>query len=182
MWYLVKKTEYPSDTDQTKKLITTFSYTFYSGTCQIQQKTITYPVVSTDQNGSGVAATGKEYYDQYGNLTWQMDERGFITRQKFDIVTGLMTQRIDDVDTAQVSDEPAGWETPTGGGLHLVTDFRATIWAASRSNLGQVTPWTWRSGHAGPPRGVVRLSGRRSGTVDRPRVTRPARVSTRSRS
>ena len=38
-------------------------------------------------------------------------------------MTGAVTQRIDDVDTAQVSDEPAGWETPTGGGLHLVTDF-----------------------------------------------------------
>src|SRR3989338_7828886 len=52
-----------------------------------------------------------------------MDERGFITRLKYDIVTGTLTQRIDDVDTSQVTDEPAGWETPTGGGLHLITGF-----------------------------------------------------------
>jgi hypothetical protein len=52
-----------------------------------------------------------------------MDRRGFITRLTYDVVSGAVTQRIDDVDTAQVSDEPEGWETPTGGGLHLVTDF-----------------------------------------------------------
>lgn len=70
-----------------------------------------------------MSATRKEVYDAYGNLIWIMDGRGFITRLKYDVVTGAVTQRIDDVDTAQVSDEPAGWETPTGGGYHLVTDF-----------------------------------------------------------
>ena len=36
--------------------------------------------------------------------------------------TGAMTQRIDDVDTSLVS-APAGWSTPSGGGLHLITDY-----------------------------------------------------------
>lgn len=79
--------------------------------------------MSTAQNGSGFAATQKEYFDEYGKLTWVMHERGFITRLKYDIVTGALTRRIDDVDTSQVTDEPAGWETPTGDGLHLITDF-----------------------------------------------------------
>lgn len=122
-YFLSKLTEYPSDTDQTKKVITTYAYTFYSGTCAIQQKTTTLPVVSSDQFGSGVAATKKEYFDQYGNLTWSMDERGFITRMKYDIVTGAMTQRIDDVDTSVETDAPSGWTTPSGGGLNLKTDF-----------------------------------------------------------
>jgi len=122
-WLTAREIVYPSDTDQTKKLITTYNYTFHPGTCQVQQKTTTLPAVSADQNGSGVAATRKEVFDTYGNLIWIMDERGFLTRLKYDVVTGAVTQRIDDVDTAQFSDEPAGWETPTGGGLHLVTDF-----------------------------------------------------------
>jgi YD repeat-containing protein len=122
-YFTSKETVYPSDTDQTKKLITTYDHTFHAGTCHVQEKTVSLPAVPTDQNGSGVAATRKEAFDTYGNLTWIMDERGFITRLKYDVVTGAVTQRIDDVDTAQVSDAPAGWETPTGGGLHLVTDF-----------------------------------------------------------
>src|SRR5262249_23261801 len=42
----------------------------------------------------------------------------------YDIATGALLQRIDDVDTSQVSDAPPGWTTPSGGGLHLVTDFQ----------------------------------------------------------
>ncbi len=104
----------------------------------MQQKTTTLPAVPTEQNGSGVAATRKEVFDTYGNLTWIMDERGFITRLKYDVVTGAVTQRIDDVDTAQVSDEPAGWETPTGGGLHLVTDFEHDDQGRITQTLGPV--------------------------------------------
>ena len=114
---------YPDAVDQTKKLITTYAYTFYTDTCQVQEKTTTFPVVDTDQNGSGVAAVRKEYFNIYGNLEWIMDERGFITRMKYDIVTGAVTQLIQDVDTSLQTGVPSGWETPTGGGLNLVTDF-----------------------------------------------------------
>jgi hypothetical protein len=70
-----------------------------------------------------MAATRQDYYDNYGNLTWHMDERGFITNTSYDIPTGAVIQRIDDVNTALVSNAPPGWTTPSGGGLHLVTDF-----------------------------------------------------------
>src|SRR5437763_16675412 len=89
----------------------------------MQQPATTLPAIPTAQNGAGVAATRRDYYDPYGNPTWQMDERGFLTRTAYDILTGAVTQRIDDVDTTQVSDAPPGWGTPAGGGLHLVTDF-----------------------------------------------------------
>ena len=51
------------------------------------------------------------------------DERGVITHRVYDVVTGSMTRQIVDVDTDQMTDVPTGWSTPTGGGLHLVTDY-----------------------------------------------------------
>ena len=104
------------------QIIKSYAYTFYPGTCAVQTRTTTLPVISTAQNGSGIANTTQEYFDQYGNLTWTMDERGFLTNMTYDIATGAMTQRIDDVNTALVS-APLGWTTPAGGGLHLVTDY-----------------------------------------------------------
>ncbi|MBC8873387.1 MAG: RHS repeat-associated core domain-containing protein [Planctomycetes bacterium] len=137
-WLTSKETLYPSDTDQTKKIVTSYSYTFYPDTCQVKEKVTTLPAVLTDQNGSGQTDTRREYFDQYGNLIWTMGERGFITRYKFDIVSGAMTQMIQDVDTAQLTDEPTGWETPTGGGLHIVTDFEHDDQGRATQTLGPV--------------------------------------------
>lgn len=123
VWFKSKETVYPSDTDQNKTIVTTYDYEFYSGSCQIQQKVTTLPAVPTDQNGSNVSATKREYFDDYGYLTWQMDERGFIKRTVYDIPTGAPLQNVDDVDTSLYSDEPVGWTTPGGGGLNLITDF-----------------------------------------------------------
>src|SRR5258708_7018890 len=52
-----------------------------------------------------------------------MDERGFITGMSYDVPTGALIQRIDDVNTSLVN-APSGWITPSGGGLHLVTDLQ----------------------------------------------------------
>ena len=49
-------------------------------------------MISTSQNGSGTANSSVEVFDEYDNLIWSKDERGFITRYKFDIETGAMTQ------------------------------------------------------------------------------------------
>ncbi|MBL7041600.1 MAG: RHS repeat-associated core domain-containing protein [Pirellulaceae bacterium] len=117
-----KMTVYRND-DGTGAIDTSYSYTWYTGTVQIEQRTTTLPAVPTSQNGSGTSATRVERFDQYGNLIWVKDERGYITRHTHDVVTGTRTQTIEDVDTTQVSDEPSGWVTPSGGGLHLVTDY-----------------------------------------------------------
>ncbi|MEQ9410365.1 MAG: RHS repeat-associated core domain-containing protein [Fuerstiella sp.] len=119
-WFFSKVTEYK---DASTPLETTLSYTWYENTAQIEEKTFTWPTVSTDQNGPGTATTSKQYYDAYGNLTWEMNPRGFITRTKYDIPSGAVTQRIQDVDTSIETDGPSGWTTPSGGGLNLVTDF-----------------------------------------------------------
>lgn len=122
--YPVSKERVFRNTDGTGAIETQYSYSFHSGTTEVEKKTTTLPVIPTSQNGSGTANSFEDVYDTYGNHIWHKDERGFITRYKYDIVTGAMTQQIEDVDTTQVSDEPTGWSTPSGGGLHLVTDYK----------------------------------------------------------
>ena len=133
IYFLSRKIEYPSDgqgsssssssSGPLRQIITCYAYIFYPGTCAVQQRITTWPVISAEQNGSGIAATRREYFDIYGNRTWQMDERGFLTRTSFDIATKAITQIIRDVDTTQVTDAPPGWVTPAGGGLHLISDY-----------------------------------------------------------
>ncbi len=122
-YFLSKEISYPSDTDQTKKIITSYSYTWYDGTCQVKEKTTTLPVISTSQNGSGVSNTRKEYFDKYGNMTWTMNGRGYINHSVYNIPTGAITQHIEDVDTGETTGVPVGWVTPSGGGLNLITDY-----------------------------------------------------------
>ncbi len=126
------------NTDGSGAVTISFAYTYYSGTTQVQQKTTTLPVISTAQNGSGTAATTAEYYDSLGQMTWRMNERGFITHSVFDNPTGALVQRVDDVNTSQASGVPAGWSTPAGGGLNLVTDFLFDNLGRRTQSLG---PW-----------------------------------------
>ncbi|MBL8812383.1 MAG: glycosyltransferase, partial [Planctomycetaceae bacterium] len=121
VYKLSKETIYRNE-DGTGALETSFAHTFYSGTTQVQQRTTTLPVVPTDQNGSGVAATRKEYFDTSSRRTWAMDERGFIAHNVYNLATGALIRQIQDVDTTQVVGAPPGWTTPAGGGLNLITD------------------------------------------------------------
>ncbi|MEO8495591.1 MAG: RHS repeat-associated core domain-containing protein, partial [Planctomycetota bacterium] len=135
-----KQTEY-RHADGTGAVDTSYSDSWFTGSVQMQERAITLPAVPTSQNGSGVSATRTARFDQQGNLIWLKDERGFITRHTYDVVTGARIQTIEDVDTTQVTDEPAGWVTPSGGGLHLVTDFE-------HDELGQITQ------ELGPPHSI----------------------------
>lgn len=118
---------YPT-TASTPAQRTEFSCTWYNDAAsqpsfQIKEKTTEYPVVSTAQNGSNVVGVGKEVFDIYGKSIWQKDTRGAITAMKYDLATGAMIQRIEDVDTTLISGVPVGWTTVAGWGLHLITDF-----------------------------------------------------------
>ncbi|WP_237722460.1 RHS repeat-associated core domain-containing protein [Singulisphaera acidiphila] len=130
-------TVYRND-DGTGAASTTYAYTWYAGTTQVQQKTTTLPAVPTSQNGSGTSATTLDYYDIFGNGTWSTDERGFITAFVYNIPTGALARRIDDVDTSQTSGSPVGWNTPTGGGLNLITDYQSDDLGRRTQALG---PW-----------------------------------------
>jgi hypothetical protein len=64
------------------------------------------------------------FNDAYGRPIWTMDAAGFIGYTQYDDATGAVVKTIADVDTTQTgtfSNKPAGWSTPSGGGLHLTT-------------------------------------------------------------
>ena len=132
-----KETVYRSDASGGSDPVTTeYAYTWFSSTLQQQQRTTTPPVVPTSQNGSGIAVSRVEVFNKYGQRTWLKDERGFLTRFEYEEITGAMSQRIEDVDTARVNDAPAGWTTPAGGGLHLVTDYQSDDQGRITQELG----------------------------------------------
>jgi hypothetical protein len=71
------------DPHQSHRITTYFNYTLFPGTLAVQSITTTWPVVSTAQNGSGMADSTTQYFDLYGNPTWSKDERGFLTRMAY---------------------------------------------------------------------------------------------------
>jgi YD repeat-containing protein len=132
-----QETVYPDDTTTATTIVTSYAYTYYSGTNEVQQKTTTLPAISSGQHGSGTSATRKEYYDTFGRLTWQMDERGFITYFRTDARTGWLLKRVDDVNTSGFSPTPpSGWTTPGGGGLNLATDYEYDKFGRQTQVLG----------------------------------------------
>src|SRR6185436_1135572 len=96
------------------------SYTWQGTTNMVLEATRTHPASLVSQNGSGSPTTTRARYDAFGRVLWTMDEDGFINSFSYDSLTGAVTQKIVDVNTALVT-PPPGWATPPGGGLHLVT-------------------------------------------------------------
>ncbi len=136
-YFVASQRVYRND-DSTGDIETSYDYAFYPGTVQIQQQTTTLPVVPTDQNGPGVAATRKVYFDVWNQPVWLMDERGIITRQTFDLATGGRIQRIDDVDTLITLGAPTGWETIPGAGANLISDYMVDGLGRMVQSLGPI--------------------------------------------
>jgi hypothetical protein len=106
---------------------TSYAYTWFSGTTQMQSQTVTLPVISSAENGPGVADTDTTYFDTYGRTIWHKNGDGFIDNTAYDQASGGITKSITDVDTTKSSDcqnLPSGWTTPSGGGLHLLTSMQ----------------------------------------------------------
>ena len=76
--------------------ITTYTNTYYAGTFQLHFRSITLPVVSSAENGSGIAAVVDETYDTWGYLTKRVDEMGTVTEYDYDLARGGMIERRDD--------------------------------------------------------------------------------------
>jgi len=126
VWLLAGQTLY-RNADGTGPETLAISYTFYTGLSQVQSITVTWPTVSSAQNGPGAADTETAYYDTYGREIWFKDADNFLSYFAYDQATGALTKAIADVDTTRTSDflnKPAGWTTPTGGGLHLIDQFQ----------------------------------------------------------
>ncbi|MCA9141760.1 MAG: RHS repeat-associated core domain-containing protein [Planctomycetales bacterium] len=118
---IAKVIEYRNE-DGSGQIETSYAYEWHLGTLEMQQRVTTLPVVPVTQNGSGVAATRTERFDQYGNLTWSKDERGYITYHAYDIALGKVRQTIQDFDDGVLT-LPSGWSTPADGGKHIVSDY-----------------------------------------------------------
>ncbi len=127
-----------SQSNGTGAILTQYAYTFQSGTLQLTERVTTLPTISPLQNGTGTTDTISEVYDGYGNVAWERGPRGFIRYMQFDPGTGGLLQSIEDVNTALMSGVPAGWTTPVGGGLHLVTDYQVDNLGRTTQTLGPV--------------------------------------------
>ena len=121
--FLSKETLYNSESDETDTSVTEYSYEFHDSIPVVKQKTTLLPIVTVDQNGDGSLDTITEVFSTGGKLLWRRDECGFIQHLIYDAVTGRLASQISDADISQLSDVPAGWQTPVGGGQHVVTDF-----------------------------------------------------------
>jgi RHS repeat-associated protein len=121
---------------------TSHAYTWFAGSVAEQSEAVTYPTVTAAQNGPGAADVETTYFDFNGRPVWQRDGDGFIHSTAYDPATGAVVKTITDVDTTRTGDFsnlPAGWVTPSGGGLHLVT-------ADEVDALGRVTRETSPAG------------------------------------
>jgi YD repeat-containing protein len=107
-------------------IATSYQYEFFPETDRVLQKTTTLPVVPQGQNGTGVAATIVERFDEGGRLIWWKDGLGIIGYSQYDS-NGRQVKTIQDVGTKQATDfsveVPKGWATVTDAGKHLVTEY-----------------------------------------------------------
>jgi len=122
------------NTDGTGGETTSTTYTWFTGTTQVQSLVTTLPVISSAQNGPGVADVDTSFYDSRGRIIWTRNSinptagtsDGYISYTAYDPATGAVVKTIRDVDTTRTGDFvnlPSGWTTPTGGGLHLITQM-----------------------------------------------------------
>jgi len=132
------------NTNGTGGQTTSYSYTWFTDTVAVQSKTVTLPVISSGQNGPGTADTSTTFFDVHARPIWHKDGDGFLHYTEYDTATSAVKKSITDVDTTETSDFhslPSGWSTPSGGGLHLITQLeidglgRATKVTAPQGNV-----------------------------------------------
>src|SRR5262249_10355084 len=124
---------------------TSFSYTWFTGTAEMQSQTLTRPVITTGENGPGGTSADTEvtFFDTYARPIWHKDGDGFLRFISYDAATGAVGKTIADVNpaaTGDFSNLPTGWTTPSGGGLELITQLVV-------DSLGRVTQATDPAGN-----------------------------------
>ncbi len=62
-------------------------------------------------------------YDPYGKRILSRDPSGFITSYEYDLATGAVIRKVEDVDVRKSTRVPAHWAAVAEGGAHLVTDY-----------------------------------------------------------
>jgi RHS repeat-associated protein len=109
---LATSVSYPVAGSTSPSITTGYTYTYHSGTNQMATRTTMLPVISSDQNGSGTAATIIETFDVSGNLTSRTDERGIVSNYTYDQVTSLLTEQVLNYNTSG-----------SGPGFNVTTDY-----------------------------------------------------------
>jgi RHS repeat-associated protein len=116
--------------DYSGQQVTSYAYAWRADAPLVPQTvTVTRPAVRPDQNGSGLPDVEATALDRLGRVTWERDADGFLHYTAYD-ASGAIGRDVTDVmvDAAHAADyaeaaPPAGWATPPGGGLHLVTRY-----------------------------------------------------------
>ena len=107
-----------------------YDYTWKADSFQYEKITTTSPAVDSSQNGSGVAAETRLWYDANGNLAWQEDARGTFTYNYYDPTTGRLMCSFQDIDGGTFSD----FETEVNATLWIPTDVAATLDSSGHIN------------------------------------------------
>ena len=111
---------------------TVYTYTFYDTAHQQIQTTITtLPTVPTSQNGSGVATTIGDYYDNLGRLRWTQDGEGYINYYSYNPSMGTIAYQVVDVNPASppgalTSGSAGNWDAVTVGGANTNAPTRSS--------------------------------------------------------
>src|SRR5439155_6310432 len=71
-------TVYRRENDNTSAETTTYAYSWFANTNQMQIMTITQPPVSGSENGPDSSDTEDSVYDTYDRLIWKRDGVGFV--------------------------------------------------------------------------------------------------------
>jgi RHS repeat-associated protein len=119
---VAEETTYRLEEDTPESRVTiSHSYAWYAPAGEvpprIREKTTTYPAVPIGEGGDGGAHITREIYDESGNLLWEMDRRGLLTKREYEVARGLLIREVQDADTA-----PPGWSVLPGPHLALTTD------------------------------------------------------------
>ena len=120
---LVSKQTVYSDDSNTLPIETNYAYQFFSGKVQPSEIETTLPAVLTTQNGNDSAAATHQVFDILGNLTESTDERDVVSHMRYDLLTGAMTQSIQDYGT---------------GKQNLTTDYEIDAKGRTTQTLGPV--------------------------------------------
>ena len=135
-----------ANADGTGAATTSYAYAWYSGSFQVKEERTTLPVVSSGQNGSGVAAKTFAYYSSAGNLEWSADQNGRFTHYIYDSSTDYLLTTIADVDAGDGYSLPTftltGWPSlpASGQGVSAQTDYQYDALGRVTQTLG--TPHT----------------------------------------
>ncbi len=132
------------NTDGTGAETTSYSYTFFSGTVQMQSMTTSLPWSMPHKTDPTRPPPARMFMMPTANVIWSMDANGFITYNQYDPTTQALIKTIQDVNTSDTSDFdpstlPSGWTTPSGGGLELITTYQVD--QLGRTTRGDQPQW-----------------------------------------